>query len=102
MSAYDISKPSVKYQVQVQRGTDYEIYSFRKDSKGEWQYLECFITDMFGRVVKYDVWSDTLQEFIAVDISSKKSDYYKTHFKEIQDLLKIAIVEHECSKGLAL
>lgn len=93
---------SLKYEVLAVSGTDFQVHSYRKDAQGEWQYLECFLTDMFGRVFEYEVWSDTLQEFIAVDISSKKSDYYKTHFKEIQDLLKIAIVEHECSKGLAL
>lgn len=92
----------IRYEVQIQRGSEYEIYSFRKDSKGEWCYLECFISDMHGRVDGYDVWSETFQEFINVDLRTKKSDYYKDRFKEIQDLLKLAIVEHECQKGVAL
>lgn len=92
---------TLKYEVQRPRGTDYEIYSFRKDSEGEWQYLECFITDMFGRVVEYDVWSDTLQEMIPVNVRIK-SEYYKQKFSEVRDVLKLAIVEHECQKGVAL
>lgn len=101
MSTFNYQK-SIKYEVQVQRGSEYEIYSYRKDADGEWQYLECFITDMFGRVFGYDVWAETIQEFNNVDLRSKKSDYYKEKFKELQDVLKIAIVEHECQKGVAL
>jgi len=92
----------LKYEVQRSRGTDYEIYSFRKDEKGEWAYFECFITDMFGRVVEYDVWSDTLQEFVSVDLRAKTSDHYKQCFSEIKVYLKLAIIEHECQKGVAL
>lgn len=102
MAALDSAKPTLKFEVQTQRNSEYEIYSYRKDSQGQWQYLECFITDMFGRVFEYDIFSETFQEFITVDTTSKKSEYYKGRFNELQDLLRIAIVEHECQKGVAL
>lgn len=101
MAIIDFNK-SLKFEVQRDKDSTFEIYSYRKDVNGQWQYLECFLTDMFGRVFEYEVWSDTLQEFITVNLATKKSDYYKDRFAEIRDDLKLAIVEHECNKGVAL